>query len=326
MSNSPTPALRPQFDHRSLLAEVARHDNQTPQLQQLCDSVNAFRHEAQHNYQLQPAALAHFDDLRFAETFEQSSLGSDLHQSFSTAMTMQLKPGHKKEDLDEQEQHYIDNVASLNVAAMAMLSNANQLTAQTAGALFRNTSLVVDKLMNTMNVAAQNNLNNRLRLQPANNYQDPNSPMALLAAMQSGNGSLLVNINADSAAATSTEMNNEAAEEQQHEFLELTQEQQVENDQAANLNMAAELSAELTLATTAEHEITAKTAPEPKPGSGKKQDDEKQQEAQQLATTNESSNSTDATNGHHLKDAIEPLEKMTKHAVVEKVVTHLLKA
>lgn len=305
--NSPTPTLRPHFDQRSLLAEVARHDAATPALEQLCDAVNEMKLQATAQLHNHPEALAQIDDQRFTNTVHQSELGQQLTNTFSAAAMMQLHPGKKKDDLSEEQQHYVQNTAQLNTTAVALLANANQLSAQTVSGLFRNTSLVVDKLMNTLNTASRNNLNNSMRLQAQNNFQDPNSPSAVLSAMQNGDGSFLVNVLRDSAAAAVVETNLETAEEQQREFNVQTQEEHAENDQAENLVSAENLEAENTH--TAQHHTT----PELKPSAGSAhKDDDELNKTQSSTQSNETDN---ATSTHHLHDAIQPLEELAEKGV-----------
>ena len=322
---TPTPTLRPDIDHRSLLAEISRHDGQTPQLNQLCDAVNELHHQATEQLQNHPEALAQMDNARFANTVNESELGHSLHDNFSAAAMLQLHPGKKKKDLSEEEQNYVTNTASLNTTAVGLLANANQLTAQTVAGLFCNTSLVVDSVMNTVSTASRNNLNSTMRLRAMNNFQDPNSPTAVLAAMQSGNGDFLVNILRDSTTAALIDNNVEAAAEQQQQFQIQTEEQQVENDQTQNLVMAENVEAEQLAETSQETQASTLPTPQPKPGAAKKLDEEEEN----VLSASPTPEATPAT--HHLKDAAKPLEELAEKGVehaalkeVGKIAAHII--
>lgn len=306
--NNPAPTLKPNFDQRSLLAEIAGHGGQTPQLDHVCAAIN---HQLRHQTKVHLPTLERTHDVN---TIENSELGLNLQSSFSAATMMQLHPGKKKKDLTKEEQNYVSNTASLNITAATLLANANQLTTQTLGGLFRNTTIAVDTLMNTLNTASRNNLNNTMRRQASNNSQDPNSPAALLSAMQNGDGSLLVNILRDSAAAALVDNNIEAAVEQQHELQIQTEEQQVENDQAQNLVTNENNEAATLQEITQETHHTALATPKPHHTTKKDEDEDNEQELEAQAD-NLTDNTTTST--HHLADAIRPLE-----ALAEKGVEH----
>lgn len=191
---------------------------------------------------------------------------------FEEATLQQKYEGKQRDELTEEQQEDLTATARLNMQAVAILAATGLLTAQAIGGLLRNTSMIVDNAMAVFTRGTQANTTSQQPLPPTN---DPNSPASLLSAMQNGDGSLLVNVLADSLVAA-----------QQNNDLILSADNQAMNQQTADEEHAEEMdhenliNAEHLQEDSLKHESqeshTHQATPTPKPAHGTSNDDDDQ--------------------------------------------------
>ncbi len=309
MRTSPTPSAptpRPSNANRqSLLIEMAKHGH-APSLEQLANSITVLHDKAAARLEgSRPRALGHVLERLECTLMEDEKIGPALSTGLFLAAKQQPRPGTPLLDATAQD-HNAAATAALNIKMIAQLANSRQLNAKVLQRLSTNINAIVDQLAQCLRNQALAETAQNVTSRNARPALDPNSPMAVLSALQ-GDGSLLTNILRDSVAATLEQMNLDAAQETQRQdnetmMLTNTAEQQREN-QTANLDLASEQEQEFLEEQASQ--ATADTAPRPMPPSSASKTDEKwleqslmqSHEAQQLVKTAQSGGFSKAMHG-----------------------------
>jgi hypothetical protein len=298
LAPSPRPELTPEVSRDEELEQTATHSQD---IDEITAAINSLMAGSSHSLQLRPTHLLNLE----------SQLEDTLQNTFEQATLQQQHPGQRLDDLEQQQRQDVQATATLNVKAVSMLAAAGQLTAKAMGSLLENTSLVVDKAMTALH---NNALAQTAVQQNSTMNDDPNSPASLLSAMQNGDGSLLVNILRDSAAAAVVEQN-----------LEVDEENTLENNQANtnvltgdqatfDLEQEEELDAENQQAAEQSHTHAAA----PKPSHGKSEDElEVLENAKQATASQDDSALKGAEALDLLKGATDAAESCT--ASIEKM-------